>query len=155
MPRRWPNRGDRQAKPQVSAGVTNRIRLFRFGCSPRLPVEIRLMRETKSRRSLRPIDISYRNDLKKWVGIKCRSKRENNCRLGSGSMAQRTCPLSTREVICGMLLRQKPRESSAGCLLNTGSFACRKLLIEFQVEFKYIDSRFAKNSELPSLRVFG
>jgi hypothetical protein len=69
MPRRSPNFGDRQANPRGSAGVTNRIRRFRFGCSPRLPVEIRLMRETKSRRSLRPIDISYRNDLKKWVGI--------------------------------------------------------------------------------------
>ena len=30
--------------------------------------------------------------------------------------------------------------------LNTGAFIRRKLLIEFQVEFKYIDSCFAKNS---------
>ena len=37
-------------------------------------------------------------------------------------------------------------ESSPGCLLNTGSFVCRKLLVEFQVEFKHIDARFAKNS---------
>jgi hypothetical protein len=108
------------------------------------------MRETKSTPSLRPIDISYRNDLKN-VSTRANRAREKDCSLGSGldcSGAKIRDYALQPSSFCRMIGLPCTIwiKGNTGCLLNTGSIVCRKLLIEVQVEFKHIDPRFAKNS---------
>jgi len=72
------------ANQRVSAAFSSQIRFSHSKLLPTLTNRIHVMRETKSTASLRPIDISYRNDLKNGVGTRADRAREKDCSLGSG-----------------------------------------------------------------------